>query len=231
LFSEPFHWYGGPELKNQFWPTENITLEEFSFVTKEDENCAVIEPFWLNSNGTFFYVHKEVPLFVDQNNILDKHLCFISEVKVPYSSSRTVSELSYDIVFNKDAVAGQKYAVRNYFGKPTGHPDFETIKYPIFSTRTSYATPINETSVFDFATDVKVHKFSNKSIIEIDDSWEICYGSLTIDTRKFSNMKQLIVDIKAMGFRVTLWIHPFINEDCNPWHSEAAQKRYAYTHD
>jgi alpha-glucosidase (family GH31 glycosyl hydrolase) len=32
--------------------------------------------------------------------------------------------------------------------------------------------------------------------------------------------------LKAKGFRVTLWIHPFINKGCTQWYNEAKSKGY-----
>ncbi|XP_077299263.1 myogenesis-regulating glycosidase-like [Arctopsyche grandis] len=225
---DPHHWFGGPEQKQQYWPVEKLTLKEYSYVTKEDENNAVTEPYWINSVGTLIYVDKRVPLFVDQNNILSNHLCLISDVKKPFSKSRSASELFYDIVITENAKVGHLYAIEHYLGKPIGYPDFRMIQHPVWSTWARFFRPINESIVMGFANEIVDNGFNN-SQFEIDDLWEICYGSLTVDTRKFPDMKKTVADLKALGFRVTLWIHPFINENCQPWHSEAKENGYLIT--
>lgn len=62
-----YSWFGGPEQKEQLWPTDTLTLKDFSMITKEDGNCAVIEGYWLSEAGTYIYVDEHAPLFVDQN--------------------------------------------------------------------------------------------------------------------------------------------------------------------
>ncbi|XP_068216743.1 myogenesis-regulating glycosidase-like isoform X2 [Palaemon carinicauda] len=54
----------------------------------------------------------------------------------------------------------------------------------------------------------------NVKEIEIDDNWETCYGDLTFNPGKFQDPKRLIEELRDKGFRVTLWIHPFVNEEC-----------------
>jgi len=50
--------------------------------------------------------------------------------------------------------------------------------------------------------------------LEIDDEWETCYGSQEFDKSKFGNINNTIRQLHDDGWRVTLWIHPFVNDDC-----------------
>ena len=57
-------------------------------------------------------------------------------------------------------------------------------------------------------------------IIVLDDNWENCYGDAEFDQtdNKFPDAKGMIKTIKdVLGFRVTLWIHPFVNLECSSW--------------
>lgn len=76
-----------------------------------------------------------------------------------------------------------------------------------------------------FASEILHYNFSN-SQFEIDDAWEICYGATEFDRTKFPNIKQLTDSLKAQGFRITLWIHPFINKACTPYYEDALAKGY-----
>ncbi|CAG5059003.1 unnamed protein product [Parnassius apollo] len=218
-------WYGGPEQKEQYWPIQKSKIQKYSIISKEDDNAAISERYWLNSDGQYIYVHPEAPLFVDHHNILDNHICFIAEVAAPYSSKRTHNVLKYDIwVFDNPKIAHQ-HAVDTYLGKPTGIPDFRMIQYPVWSTWARYSREIDQDNLWQFANEIADSGFPNAQF-EIDDLWEICYGSLTVDERKLPDFKKLIQDIKGLGFRVSIWVHPFINKDCNPWYSEALEKGY-----
>lgn len=43
--------------------------------------------------------------------------------------------------------------------------------------------------------------------------WELYYGDLEFDQRKFSNVKAMIGELNKLGFRTTFWVHPFLNND------------------
>ena len=81
------------------------------------------------------------------------------------------------------------------------------------STWAKYKANINQTTVLDFAKQINKNNFPN-SQIEIDDKWEKCYGTLKFDNKKFPNTTDMVSQLHKMGFRVTLWLHPFINNNC-----------------
>ncbi|GBP18691.1 Myogenesis-regulating glycosidase [Eumeta japonica] len=216
-------WYGGPEQKEQYWPIQNGKLQKYSYISKEEDNAAISERYWLSSSGKYIYVHPEVPLFVDYHNVMDNHLCLIAEVAAPYSSKRTMNILKYDIWFFDNAKEAHLHAVDTYLGKPTGVPDYRMIQYPIWSTWAKYSRDIDQDNLWEYANRIADSGFPN-SQFEIDDLWEVCYGSLTVDERKFPDMAQFVRDLKSIGFRVSIWIQPFINKGCDPWYSEALDK-------
>ncbi|XP_037292253.1 myogenesis-regulating glycosidase [Manduca sexta] len=219
------HWYGGPQQKRQYWPIERLVLPNYSYITKEADNCGVAEPYWLSSEGLFYYFDKKVPLFVDQND-LEKHAaCFIAQIKPPYSSKRERNFLVYAIGIFDDVKQAHQYAVEKYLLKPVGIPDERMIQFPIWSTWARYKRSVSHNVVLKYAEEISGYGFPN-SQLEIDDLWEVCYGSQTVDVRRFPNLKTTVDALKAKGFRVTMWTHPFINKGCEPWYSEAKAKGY-----
>lgn len=40
--------------------------------------------------------------------------------------------------------------------------------------------------------------------------------NVTPNENKFEDLKLLVGQIKGLGFRVTIWVHPFVNTDCMP---------------
>lgn len=192
-------------------------------MTKEADNCGVAEPYWLNSEGIFYYFDKKVPLFVDQNNLEKNAACFIAQIKSPYSSKRAKTDLIYAIGIFDDARKAHEYAVEKYLEKPKGIPDERMITYPIWSTWARYKRDVNHNTVLQFADEITSNGFPN-SQLEIDDLWETCYGSQTVDVGRFPNIRNTMAILRAKGYRVTLWTHPFINKGCEPWYSEAKSK-------
>lgn len=224
LESSRLSWYGGPQQKQQYWPIEKLTFRNYSYVTKEADNCGVAERYWLNSAGSFVYVDERTPLFVTQN-VDANTLCLVAKKELPYDRYTQNFTFIYHIGVARDARRAQKEAVRKFLKKPTGVPDALMVRHPIWSTWARYKSAINESTVREFADDILRHKFNN-SQFEIDDAWEVCYGALTWDQKKFPNISNLVTQLKQKGYRVTLWIHPFINKGCDPWYTEAKQKGY-----
>ncbi|XP_059062090.1 myogenesis-regulating glycosidase-like [Achroia grisella] len=219
------HWYGGPQQKRQYWPIERLILPNYSYITKEADNCGVAEPYWLGSDGIFYHFDRKVPLFVDQNDLEKNAACFFAQIKPPYSTKRERNELTYAIGIFENVRKAHEYAVEKYLKKPSGVPDERMIKYPIWSTWARYKRNINHDVVLKFADEIKSNGFPN-SQLEIDDLWEICYGSQTVDLQRFPNMKNTVDLLKEKGFRVTIWTHPFVNKHCDPWYTEAKEKGY-----
>ncbi|XP_045501448.1 myogenesis-regulating glycosidase-like [Colias croceus] len=211
--------------EDQVYPIQHAHQNYTPYVTQEADNANIVERYWLNSAGEYIYVHPQVPLFVDYNLLQPNHICFGAQIAEPYSTKRTHTELSYDIWFLSDVKAAHKHAVANYLGKPSGLPDFRMVQHPIWSTWAQYSYDVTGQKVMDFANEIREHGF-NDSQLEIDDLWETCYGSMEVDTNKFPNMTHLVEEVKKLGFRVTIWLHPFINGGCEPWYSEALNNGY-----
>lgn len=66
LSSQETSWYGGPQQKYQHWPIDRLNFTDYSYITKEADNCGVAERYWLNSRGIFIYIEPEAPLFLNQ---------------------------------------------------------------------------------------------------------------------------------------------------------------------
>ncbi|KAJ8684313.1 hypothetical protein QAD02_020105 [Eretmocerus hayati] len=216
-FADDTEWFGGPQMRYQHWPVHNMYFEEEPYVTSHPTNMAIVERYWLNSRGIYIFANDEDPLFLDQNNRFERHLCLIARNRSPYRYREQVT-LTYEIGAFADSRAAHENAVKQHLGKPSGIPDQRMIAKPVWSTWARYKVHVNETVVLDFADEILSKGFSN-SQLEIDDNWETCYGSAKFDTTKFPDITSLTQRLKKKGFRVTLWIHPFINEGCNDGYS------------
>ncbi|XP_034948983.1 myogenesis-regulating glycosidase [Chelonus insularis] len=217
-------WIGGPQYRYQRWPVQHMYYEEEPYVTTHPTNIAIAERYWLSSRGFSVYVYNWAPLFLDQNNFKDKHLCLIAENKKPYSDNTSLA-LSYEVAWHNDSKLAHESIVSRHLGKPNGIPDERMVRHPIWSTWARYKANITESIVNKFASEIVANKFNN-SQLEIDDNWETCYGSAIFDPKKFPNVTRLTQGLKRQGFRITLWIHPFINEGCEPAYSTALKNGY-----
>ncbi|XP_001867055.2 myogenesis-regulating glycosidase [Culex quinquefasciatus] len=219
-------WYGGPQQKYQYWPIQKLRFNEYSYLSKEADNCAVGDRYWLNSLGSFVFVDRTAPLFVDQNYGEPGYMCLEAKKTLPYDVYDATYSFVYQVGVAKDAKAAHLKAVGHILGKPTGHPAESMVKYPIWSTWARYKREIDHDLVLKFADEIISHGWVDTQF-ELDDNWETCYGSLTFNTTQFPDIRATIAAIKAKGFpRVTIWIHPFINKGCEPIYSEAKRMGY-----
>lgn len=215
-----WNWFGGPAQRRQYWPVEKLQLQNCAYVPQTHAHANVMERYWLNSMGMFVYVPEIVPLFVDQNG---SQLCMSVKDEHPYNMDPMLDHLEFVVGIGLNARDTHVEAIFNYLGQPQSRPDEMMIKYPIWSTKARYGTNVNATAVFQLANEIDLHGF-NGSHIEIDDNWEQCYGTMTFDADKFPNIRNLTNELRLLGYRTTLWVHPFINKACKFVYSEARLK-------
>ncbi|XP_044741376.1 myogenesis-regulating glycosidase-like isoform X2 [Chrysoperla carnea] len=224
-------WFGGPEQKEQYWPIDELKLNDFAYITKEDGNCAVIEPYWLSEVGAYIHIDSDTPLFVTQNRTEDTEkdrVCFTAKIDGPYIQRKNFT-FTYDIVVKENVKEAHKHAVKTFFGKPTGIPNAKMFEEPIWSTWAKFKRDVNTTVVDTFAKEILANNFTGQ--FELDDDWEICYGALEFRKSKFEDPKAVVQKLHDQGFRVTLWVHPFINTNCDPYFKDAKEKGYLVTNE
>lgn len=211
LRPEKWNWYGGPSRIHQYWPIQKSMYKRHAYVPTQKDHASTAERYWLNSAGGFVFINDLVPLFVSQNDN-DSKLCFYSANEKPYNPG----DLNMPVVIGVGENAREAHlrAVTEYLKRSRRVPDDRMVRYPIWSTAGRYKTHVNEAAVLRFADEIQQHGFKHAQI-EIDDKWETCYGSLEFDAGKFPNMRNMTDLLKRKQFRTTLWVHPFVNKECD----------------
>lgn len=220
------HWYVGPEEFYQHFPLDrSATRQSVAYLPgdmlqdKDKYFGGVTEPYWLTSKGAAVFVFEGTPLFYSWDG---RNMCLEAKLEPPYQKPNTLNEgmvLMYMVCSKDDPKEMHMTMVDKYLGKPYSHPDEAMLVYPIWSTWAQYKADINESTVLSFASQIRQYNFS-ASQLEIDDNWETCYGQAEFDRSpdKFPNPEAMITRLKTeFGFRVTLWIHPFINVQCEDY--------------
>lgn len=191
-------------------------------MTKEEFNQAIAERYWLSSNGLFIHVDNDAPLFIDQNNEQAGFMCLQARRGLPYDIYHPSFDFTYHVGIGLNARDTHRQAVARFLGKPSGHPAEAMVREPVWSTWARYERYVNEQVVMTFSQEILDNGFNGQ--FELDDDWEECYGALTFNTQKFPNIKSLTDTLHGKGFRVTLWIHPFINVKCEKYFNDAKSK-------
>ena len=215
-------WFVGPEEFYQHFPlNESFVREQTPYLPgdmlqdRDKYFGGVAEPYWLSSKGVAIWVPEGVPLFYSFNSQARKSrrdFCLSAKSSPPYEILDHLV-LKYRICAHKDTKSMHMYAVNNMLGKPIDIPDELMMRAPIWSSWAQFKADINQSTIVDFARRIHDYGFT-VSQIEIDDNWEKCYGDAIFDLsdEKFPDPFSMISTIKnEFGYRVTLWIHPFIN--------------------
>jgi alpha-glucosidase (family GH31 glycosyl hydrolase) len=108
--------------------------------------------------------------------------------------------------------------------RPTAIPDQTMFRKPIWSTWAQYHKEINQSLVMEFANNIIKYNFTH-SQLEIDDDWTPKYGDMDFNVAKFPNAEAMVQQLNDIGFRVTVWLHPFFNIDSSAF-LEAASNSF-----
>ncbi|XP_069959028.1 myogenesis-regulating glycosidase isoform X3 [Cherax quadricarinatus] len=218
------HWYGGGEQISQPWPIEKEPRDETAFITADMlQNPSrwyggVTEAYWISSTGLAVRVEETTPLFLsvpdlDGDSVADE-LCLKARYELPYVAMPGSNlTLDYFLCSADDIRKVHEATYPLFFSLPESVPDARMIEEPIWSTWAEYKTEVNDTRVLALAKEITNRGFNN-SQVEIDDDWETCHGNAVFNPDHFPDPKAVVDQLHSEGFRVTLWIHPFINDDC-----------------
>ena len=104
------------------------------------------------------------------------------------------------------------YASRTYF-PPTGKiPDESLFLNPQYNTWIELMYDQNQAGILTYAAGIKAHGFP-AGVLMIDDNWQEDYGKWDFKAGRFSDPKAMLTTLHAEGFKVMLWMCPFISPD------------------
>jgi alpha-glucosidase (family GH31 glycosyl hydrolase) len=192
------YWYGGdgePESFPLNHPLNPCSFKKFFWCGSGST------PLWLNSKGFGLWINSSELsyAFNYQNN---------GVIGLKQLNS---SKVSYFIFPSSDIVEAYLKAI-TLAGKPAQAPSKEVFEKGIWTTWAEYKKEIEQAKLIDFAYNIYEKGFPCW-IIEIDDRWAPKYGDQEFDFEKFPNPKKLTRELEELGYKVTLWEHPWVNLD------------------
>ena len=121
-----------------------------------------------------------------------------------------------EILLKEDAgrnlAEAYRYASRTWF-PPTGEvPELLYFSAPQLNTWIELTYHQNEKDILAYAKSMVDHGLP-PGIFMIDDTWQHGYGEWDFDRRRFPNPKGMMDALHGMGFKVLLWICPFVSMD------------------
>ena len=108
------------------------------------------------------------------------------------------------------------YASARHFPPSGKMPDPMFFSAPQYNTWMELTYNQNERDVLAYAQSMLDHGLP-PGVLMIDDTWQYSYGVWEFDPRKFRDPKGMCDKLHKMGFKVLLWIVPFVSLDSQPY--------------
>jgi alpha-glucosidase len=104
------------------------------------------------------------------------------------------------------------FASKTYFPSSGKMPDEQLFSNPQYNTWIELMYNQNQADILKYAKGIMDHGFP-PGVLMIDDNWQEDYGKWDFNKGRFSDPKAMISKLHAMGFKVMLWVCPFISPD------------------
>ncbi len=103
-------------------------------------------------------------------------------------------------------------AMNAYF-KPCGnYPEKEFFRVPQYNTWMQLVYEQTQEGVMEYAKGL-IENGYKPGIIMIDEGWQRNYGDWAFNKERFPQPKKMVDELHKMGFKVMLWLVPYVNPD------------------
>ena len=107
-----------------------------------------------------------------------------------------------------------EFASENYFPPSGKTPDMTLISAPQYNTWIELMYDQNQEDILKYANAIIENNYP-PGVLMIDDNWQEDYGKWNFHQGRFPNPKMMMDSLHNMGFKVMLWVCPFISPDCD----------------
>ena len=104
------------------------------------------------------------------------------------------------------------YASKNYFPPSGKMPPELFFSVPQYNTWIELTYNQNQKDILKYARSI-IENGMPPGIIMIDDNWQEDYGRWNFHPGRFPNPKAMMKELKELGFKVMLWVCPFVSAD------------------
>lgn len=201
------HWYGHGFSHIQPYPLEGGEIANPVFAVNNIQ-C----PAWMCSAGYVLFAETMSPLAVRINAGHNGRL----EISSP-SEPVTIR------IFHGDSLVSAHEQWLQHIGWPNRPPAASTLGDSFFCTWTQYPRCITQERIIDMARQIRSHGYPCNTLV-IDDRWENCFGELTFSPRDFPDPRAMFDALHELGFKVWLWVTPFVNTDARGFETLAREQ-------
>ncbi|MCM1176946.1 MAG: glycoside hydrolase family 31 protein [Bacteroides sp.] len=127
-----------------------------------------------------------------------------------------ISDMASDVIVSRaeecTLASAFREASRKFFPADGAMPPAGFFEMPQYNTWIELMYGQNQEGVLEYAEGIIANGLP-AGIIMIDDTWQADYGKWTFEPGRFPDPKGMIDRLHGMGFKVMLWICPFVSMD------------------
>ncbi len=118
-----------------------------------------------------------------------------------------------------------RHVSRNFFPTDGKLPDLAFFAAPQYNTWIELMYDQNQRDVLKYAHAIVDHGLP-PGVLMIDDNWQEDYGKWTFHPGRFTDPKAMINELHALGFKVMVWVCPFVSPDSDVYRALAKKKAF-----
>ena len=158
-----------------------------------------VQPLLLTNKGQWVWSEEPFKFQISCNKIIISDM--IAQVKFG-RNGKTLAE-------------AREYLSRTYFPASGKIPDKMLFAAPQYNTWIELLYNHNQEDILTYARNIIANGLP-PGVIMLDDTWQEAYGVWNFHPGRFSDPKAMIVELHSLGFKVMLWICPFVSPDQYP---------------
>ena len=188
------YWWAGLSSKGYEMPYDASSKVTYDLWGDNKGNQA--QPLLLSSKGRFIWSEQPIKFEFNQG------LITVSTREGVIDSGRKGSNLAE--VF--------EHVSKKYFPSNGLIPDKLLFTHPQYNTWIELMYDQNEKDILAYAEAIIENGYP-PGVLMIDDNWQEDYGTWKFSPRRFNDPKGLISRLHKMGFKVMMWMCPFVSAD------------------
>ncbi|MDR2918601.1 MAG: glycoside hydrolase family 31 protein [Tannerella sp.] len=186
-------WWGGMVgLGSQMPFEEDMRLFDLGRENMNNQNV----PFMLSSAGRYIWSDQAFSFKMESGNLV---LYSEYEKIIPVQAGKTL----------KDAYMEAK---EKHFPPSGNLPDPLFFSMPQYNTWIELMYNQNQDDILKYAGNILTHDFP-VGVFMVDDNWQKYYGNFEFKPDRFLDPKGMIEKLHAQGFKIMLWVCPFVSAD------------------
>lgn len=188
------YWWAGLSSKGHETPYDKSSTANYNLWGDNYGNQA--QPLLLSNKGRFIWCEKPIQYSFSNGKLV------VSSPMGEIVSGKHGTNL-------KDVY---QYVCKEYFPANGEIPEELLFTHPQYNTWIELMYDQNEKDILKYARDLIDNGYP-PGVLMIDDNWQVDYGVWEFSPLRFNDPKRMVAKLHEMGFKVMLWVCPFVSPD------------------